>query len=271
MLVSTLLDRLQSDPGRPRLTWYGDDGERVELSGAVLANWVAKTTNLLVEEYDAQPGSMVGVNLPVHWRTVTWALAAWRVGATVVLRDDSRAPGEPGATNEPGPAGEPVTSGTAGPISTENLDVVVTDSPERWTASGAELVAVSLPALARRYDGDLPPGAMDAAAAVMTYADQVIYAPEPEAGRTALTGAGADGSPVPAVRHDELVPEAEDGGARVLVDGRGAPADVLRELLRVWAGAGSVVLTSPATAAALEVDPARRERLVTTEKIEKIT
>ncbi|GAB3172776.1 TIGR03089 family protein [Myceligenerans halotolerans] len=247
MLVSTLLDRLQSDPGRPRLTWYGDDGERVELSGAVLANWVAKTTNLLVEEYDVQPGSMVGVNLPVHWRTVTWALAAWRVGATVVLSDG--APSGPAA---------------------EGLDVAVTDSPERWAASPADLVVVSLPALARRYDGDLPPGAMDAAAAVMTYADQVIYAPEPEPGRAALAGAGADGSPTTAVvRHDELVPEAGDG-ARVLVDGRGATADVLRELLRTWAGAGSVVLTSPATAAALEADAARRDRLVTTEKIEKI-
>ncbi len=38
-----------SDPGRPRLTWYGADGERVELSARVLENWVAKTANLLVE------------------------------------------------------------------------------------------------------------------------------------------------------------------------------------------------------------------------------
>lgn len=258
MLVSTLLDRLQSDPGRPRLTWYGDDGERIELSGAVLANWVAKTTNLLVEEYDAQPGSMVGVNLPVHWRTVTWALATWRVGATVVLLGDSGAP---------------------------ELDVVVTDSPERWTASPAELVVVSLPALARRYDGDLPSGATDAAAAVMTYADQVIYAPEPEPGRVALTGVrggptgpggartgeGADGSPpAAAVRHGELVPEPAGETGRVLVDGRADAAEVLRGVLRVWAGGGSVVLTSPATAAALEADTARRDRLVTTEKIETI-
>lgn len=242
MRVSTLLDRLQSDPGRPRLTWYGDDGERVELSGAVLANWVAKTTNLLVEEYDAQPGSMVGVDLPVHWRTVTWALAAWRVGATVVLPDD-----DGGA----GPAGD--------------LDVVVTSSPDRWRSSSADLVVVSLPALARRYDGDLPPGAMDAAAAVMTYADQVIYAPEPEPGRVALTGPATT-----AVVHDELVPEPGDGASRVLVDGRGGTAEVLRELLGIWAGAGSVVLTSPATAAALEADAARRDRLVTTEKIERI-
>ncbi|GAB4083695.1 TIGR03089 family protein [Myceligenerans cantabricum] len=246
MLVSTLLDRLQSDPGRPRLTWYGEDGERVELSGAVLANWVAKTTNLLVEEYDVQPGTKVGVDLPVHWRTVTWALAVWRVGGTVVLLDDG-----------------------AGVPASRDLDVVVTAAPGRWAGSAADLVVVSLPALARRYDGELPPGAMDAASAVMTYADQVIYAPEPEPGRAALTGSeAAAGGPREGrtVTHAELVPEP-GGAARILVDGRGGIAEVLRELLGIWAGAGSVVLTSPATAAALEADGARRDRLVATERI----
>ena len=38
--ISRMLDLISSDPGRPRLTWYGDDAERVELSGAVLQNWV---------------------------------------------------------------------------------------------------------------------------------------------------------------------------------------------------------------------------------------
>ncbi|GAA1861585.1 TIGR03089 family protein [Myceligenerans crystallogenes] len=241
MLVSTLLDGLQSDPGRPRLTWYGDDGERVELSGAVLANWVAKTTNLLVEEYDARPGTNVGVDLPVHWRTVTWALAAWRVGATVVVAPD-------GAT--PGAGGVP------------DLDVVVTHAPGRWAGTPADLVVVSLPALARRYDGELPPGAMDAASAVMTYADQIIYAPEPEADRAALTDLATDA----VVGHAELVPEG-GAGSRMLVDGRGAVGEVLREALRAWAGGGSVVLTSPATAAALDADSDRLDRLVAMEKV----
>src|SRR5690606_18769358 len=145
------------DPGRPRLTWYGDDGERVELSGAVLENWVNKTTNLLVEEFDAGPGTRVVLDLPVHWRTVVWAFAVWRVGATVVLvaaEDDATTGG--GATRP---------------------DVVVTTRPERWTGMRAELVAVALPALARRFDGDLPAGAVDAASAVMTYGDQIGLAP----------------------------------------------------------------------------------------------
>ncbi len=40
----------------PRLTWYGPDAERVELSGRVLDNWVAKTSNLFQDELDAEPG-----------------------------------------------------------------------------------------------------------------------------------------------------------------------------------------------------------------------
>ena len=47
-----LLAQLTAEPGRPRLTWYAP-AERVELSGHVLDNWVTKTANLLVEEYDA--------------------------------------------------------------------------------------------------------------------------------------------------------------------------------------------------------------------------
>ncbi|WP_245605724.1 TIGR03089 family protein, partial [Promicromonospora kroppenstedtii] len=85
--VASLLARLAADGGRPRLTWYGDDGERVELSGAVLANWASKTVNLLVEEFDAAPGTTVVVDLPVHWRAAVWTLAAWRTGATVALPD----------------------------------------------------------------------------------------------------------------------------------------------------------------------------------------
>lgn len=232
--VATLLARLAADGGRPRLTWYGDDGERVELSGAVLANWVSKTVNLLVEEFDGAPGTRIVVDLPVHWRTAVWALAAWRTGATVVLPD----------------------AGTAHP------DVVVTDSPDRWADGGADLVVVSLPALARRYDGELPSGAMDAASAVMTYGDAIGWVPEVDPDQEALVTAGGT------VGHKGLVPEPGDG-ARVLVDGRGAVADVLRDLLGVWAGGGSVVLTSPATTTELEQDEARLARLLSTEQAER--
>lgn len=235
--VASLLARLASDGGRPRLTWYGDDGERVELSGAVLANWVSKTVNLLVEEFDAAPGTRVVVDLPVHWRTAVWALAVWRTGATAVLPDAS----------------------VAHPDALAHPDVVVTDAPDRWAGGGADLVVVSLPALARRYDGELPAGAIDAASAVMTYGDAIGWVPEVDPGQDALlTREGAVG-------HKDLVPGTGDG-ARVLVDGREPVGEVLRRLLGVWAGGGSVVLTSPATATALDGDDARLDRLLSTEQ-----
>ena len=67
--VAEVLALVARDPGRPRITWHGRD-ERIELSGAVLANWVAKVTNLLVEGCDTGPGVRVEVGLRAHRRTV---------------------------------------------------------------------------------------------------------------------------------------------------------------------------------------------------------
>jgi uncharacterized protein (TIGR03089 family) len=79
-----------SDPTRPRLTCYDDTpgpthGERVELSARVLANWVAKAGNMLQDDLDGAPATTLGLDLPAHWRAFYWALAAWSVGATVVV------------------------------------------------------------------------------------------------------------------------------------------------------------------------------------------
>ena len=54
--ASELMTSLRSGHATsPRLTWYGPDSERVELSGRVLDNWVAKTSNLLQDELDDRP------------------------------------------------------------------------------------------------------------------------------------------------------------------------------------------------------------------------
>jgi uncharacterized protein (TIGR03089 family) len=76
---------LRRDAAAPLFTQYDDTtGERVELSGTTLANWVAKTANLLQDEFDVGPGSTVAVALPVHWQTAAVLLAVWSCGATVV-------------------------------------------------------------------------------------------------------------------------------------------------------------------------------------------
>ncbi len=75
---------LRADPARPRITHYDDAaGSRIELSGATLANWAAKTANWLRDELDVQPGDIVAVLLPPHWQTAGVLLGAWWCGATV--------------------------------------------------------------------------------------------------------------------------------------------------------------------------------------------
>ena len=239
--VADLLAGLLREPGRPRLTWYGPDGERIELSGAVLVNWVNKTTNLLVEEFDAGPGTRVLLDLPGHWRAAVWALAVWRAGACVV--DGS----------------------TAGPSD----DVVVTCRPAAHPV-GTDVVAVSLPGLARSWPGTLPPGAIDAAAAVMTYADEL--GPTPPSPAEAPAVDGPVGS-TPALRYDELLdaaaatattPQAPGaGGGRVLVPVAPRLRDTLLRTLGVWASDGSVVLLAAETV----TDGARVDRLIRDERV----
>ncbi|MGY1721888.1 TIGR03089 family protein [Blastococcus sp. SYSU DS0533] len=76
---------LRRSPATPLVTYYDDaTGERVELSATTLANWVAKTANLLQEEFDVAPGSRVVVALPVHWQTAAVLLAVWSCGGAVL-------------------------------------------------------------------------------------------------------------------------------------------------------------------------------------------
>ncbi|PZG05398.1 TIGR03089 family protein, partial [Micromonospora craterilacus] len=89
-IARVFADAIAPDPNRPLLTWYDDaTGERTELSGATLANWVAKTANLLVDELALGAGDTAAVLLPPHWQTAAVLLGCWSAGLTV--RDE---PGE---------------------------------------------------------------------------------------------------------------------------------------------------------------------------------
>ena len=221
--IAALLTGLTREPGRPRITWYGPDFERVELSGAVLDNWVSKTTNLLVEEFDAAPGVRVLIDLPPHWRTLVWALAAWRSGAHVVFEGDA--------------------------------DVVVTTRPDAH--GGDAVVAVSLPALARRFDGSLPRGAIDAAAAVMTYGDAIGWLPHTDPAALAVGD----------VRYADLPgwwPAAD--ARRVAVDAGADTPAFLAATIGVLAADGSVVAISSARRAELDANDGALGRLLETER-----
>lgn len=90
-LTDALLDPLLgADRMGPRITYYDDaTGQRIELSTVTLANWAAKTANLLRDELGAGPDSRVAVLLPAHWQTAAVLLGVWWVGAEVVLSGES--------------------------------------------------------------------------------------------------------------------------------------------------------------------------------------
>ncbi|QIM21456.1 TIGR03089 family protein [Phycicoccus sp. HDW14] len=211
---AALLARLvAADPGRPRITVYDDTdgptrGERIELSARVLANWVAKAGNLLQDELDAGPGTVVRLALPPHWRTLYWAFAAWSVGACV----------EVAGTVDDG----------------SGADVVVTDDPAR--GAGAEhLVVVTLAALARQSGVEVPTGAVDEARELATHGDVLLPLDEPDPDDVALRSGGVERT------FGEVVPVDATGGR--VHTATADTAELLRLALTTWAGDGSLVLS----------------------------
>ncbi|MGN6474006.1 MAG: TIGR03089 family protein [Mycobacteriales bacterium] len=82
-----LLDReLRRDGTRPFITAYDGDGNRVELSVATLANWVAKTAGYLEDEVGIEAGERIAVEPTLHWLTAVVLVAGWAVGAEVALQ-----------------------------------------------------------------------------------------------------------------------------------------------------------------------------------------
>ncbi|GAA4257859.1 TIGR03089 family protein [Dactylosporangium darangshiense] len=100
------------DPSLPFLTYYDDaTGERTELSGATLANWVSKTANLLVDGCGLGPGDVAAVRLPPHWQTAAILLGAWTAGLNVTYGEPTAAGSDvefaslaAAETGAPGPA-----------------------------------------------------------------------------------------------------------------------------------------------------------------------
>ncbi len=69
----------------PALIWYSAAGERVELSGRVLENWISKSANFLVEECEFVAGEVLQLRMGLHWRSLLLAATALRVGAVLDL------------------------------------------------------------------------------------------------------------------------------------------------------------------------------------------
>jgi uncharacterized protein (TIGR03089 family) len=205
--ASVLAEILRSDPARPRVTFYEDTpgptrGERIELSGKVLANWVSKAGNALQDEYDLGPGSVVRLSLPPHWRALYWAFAVWSVGGAVDL--------------------------VGGPAP----DLLICDD---LCEESGDVVLVTLAALARAHTGPVPAGAMDEARELATYGDQFAAVADPAPDDLALVTEGAH------TAYRSVVPQ-RDWPANTRVSLAGDLAQVLESTLAAWAVDGSVVL-----------------------------
>lgn len=141
------MDPLLAVPSAPRITYYDDaTGERIELSTVTLANWAAKTGNLLRDELGAGPGSRVAILLPAHWQTVGVVLGVWYVGAEVVV----------------GQGDCDVAFCTADRL----------DEADAAVGPGGEVVALSLDAFGRPIE-ELPFGVTDYATSVRVHGDQI--------------------------------------------------------------------------------------------------
>ncbi|MBX7450606.1 TIGR03089 family protein [Mycolicibacterium sp. 3033] len=147
-LSSAILDPLLArNPAGPRITYYDDaTGERIECSTVTLANWAAKTANLLRDEMGAGPGSRVAVLLPAHWQTAAVLLGIWWIGAEAVLKADRA----------------DLALCAEGRL--DEADAAV---------SGGEVAVLSLDPFGRPA-ADLPVGVTDYATAVRVHGDQIV-------------------------------------------------------------------------------------------------
>ncbi|MFJ2824986.1 TIGR03089 family protein [Streptomyces toxytricini] len=213
-----LRSALAADPGRPLVTFYDDaTGERVELSVATFANWVAKTANLLQGDLAAGQGDRLALLLPAHWQSAVWLLACASVGVVAEVGGD--------------PAG---------------ADVVVSgpDTLEAASACPGERVALALRPLGGRFPQP-PAGFADYAVEVPSQGDRFApFAPvDPDA--PGLSVGGEE------LSHAEVVERARADAAELglgpgsrLLSGRGYDTwqGLSAGLYAALAAGGSVVL-----------------------------
>jgi uncharacterized protein (TIGR03089 family) len=219
--------RLAADPGSPLVTFYDDaSGERAELSAKSLANWVAKTHFLLLDELGAAPGDRAFVRLPVHWLAAPILLGCWYAGLEVVTD----------------PAAASVAFGDA-----ESLLAAL---PAPLAARLDAAFAVSLLSMAR--PSTPPPGMADFATSVR---------PMPDSWQTVRAQAGPDDAALAGQSRAGLASTAHQAAAELGLAAGGrllwtapwtTPQDWTSSLLAPLAVGGSVVLVrnpDPAKAA----------------------
>jgi uncharacterized protein (TIGR03089 family) len=212
---------LQRDPVGPRITYYDDaTGERIELSAVTLANWAAKTANLLRDELGAGPDTRIAVLLPAHWQTAAVLLGIWYVGAEAVL-----GPGE--------------------------ADVALCTQDRLAEADAAvgsgEIAVLSLDPFGKPV-ADLPIGVTDYATSVRVHGDQIVPERNPGPALDGRSPSDVLDAAAASAAAQEL--RADD---RVLSTARWDTVDeVIDHLLAVFVAGGSLVQVANADDALLD-------------------
>lgn len=216
-----------ADPTRPLLTYYDDaTGERTELSGVTLDNWVAKTANLVVDGCGLGAGDSAAVLLPPHWQTAAVLLGCWSAGVCVSFA----------GSVEPAP-------GTAPP----SADVVfvavsrIAEAPDAGDRFALGLAPMALPLR------EVPTGYVDYVAEVRGHGDRFAGPPVPP-----TTPALDDTTQATLVASaaDRAAALGLGTGDRVLVDAATHP-DPLDWLLAPLAAGATIVLCGHLDPAAL--------------------
>ena len=206
-IPQALAQAVRRFPTTPLLTFYDDaSGDRTELSGATLDNWVSKTANMLLDGVGLAPGDTVAVLMPPHWQTAAILLGVASAGLAADLGD------RPGAVD----ALFTTPSGVAAAAEKVTLDRYATG-----------LLPLAMPLRS------LPEGYQDYVLEVRNYGDHFGGAP-----------AGPDDSTVlrrGAQRATELGITAGD---RVLMDARAYPDPVDWLFAPLVAGASIVLCTN---------------------------
>lgn len=232
-LSEAILDpMLRADPVGPRITYYDDaTGERIELSAVTLANWAAKTGNLLRDELGAGPGSRIAILLPAHWQTAAVLFGVWWIGAEAVL---------------------------TGPADLALCTAERLDEADAAVVPGGEVAVLSLDPFGRPAP-DLPIGVTDYATAVRVHGDQIIAERRPG---PALAGRSVE--EVLADCESSAAARGLTAEDRVLCSASWTgPGELIEGLLAIMAvGASLVQVANP--------DPAMLARRVETEKVTRI-
>jgi len=170
-----------ADATRPFVTFYDDaTGERAELSVATMANWVAKSANLLVDGLGLGAGDVAAIALPPHWQTAAVLLGCWSAGLMVDVDG---------------------ASGAAVGFVAEGRSV-----------EADETYALSLAPLGQPFRPGPPPGTADYVLEVRAHGD--TFSPRVRPEQAALVDGTTHAALVEAAAARGLAP-----GARLLVDG----------------------------------------------------